>query len=78
MIEEIWYFVQGRGQVWRKQGDHEEVVDVFPGVCLTIPPQTHFQFRNAGEEPLGFIIVTMPPWPGEQEWMEVAAHWSTE
>lgn len=77
-VEEIWYFVQGAGQVWRKQGDREEEVDVFPGVCLTIPPQTHFQFRNPGLESLCFIIVTMPPWPGEQEWVRVADHWPTE
>lgn len=66
-VEEIWYFIQGRGQVWRKQGEREEVVDVSPDTCLTIPTSTHFQFRNTGWEPLCFIIATMPPWPGEQE-----------
>lgn len=66
-VEEIWYFIQGTGQVWRKQGNREEVVDVGPGTCLTIPAGTHFQFRNTGWEPLCFIIATMPIWPGEQE-----------
>ena len=77
-VEEIWYFVQGVGQVWRKQEDREEEVDVSSGICLTIPTQTHFQFRNTGLEPLCFIIATMPPWPGEQEWIRVADHWPTE
>ena len=60
-VEEIWYFIQGQGKVWRKQGDREEVVDAGPGTCLTIPTGTHFQFRNTGQEPLRFIITTMPP-----------------
>jgi len=70
-IGEIWYFIQGRGQVWRKQGDREEVVDIGPGTCLTIPTGTHFQFRNTGKDPLCFIIATMPPWPGEHEAVKV-------
>lgn len=77
-IEEIWYFIQGRGQVWRKQGDREEVVDVGPNTCLTIPTGTHFQFRNTGEVPLCFTIVTMPPWPSEQEAVRVQDHWKVE
>src|SRR5689334_5029784 len=24
-VGEIWYFITGRGQMWRKQGSHEEV-----------------------------------------------------
>lgn len=70
-IEEIWYFIQGKGQVWRKQEDREEVVEVSAGTCLTIPTGTHFQFRNTGTEPLCFIISTMPPWPGDEEAVRV-------
>src|SRR5271167_5256390 len=44
-VEEIWYFVAGVGQLWRRQGETESVVDVRPGVCLTIPLGTDFQFR---------------------------------
>ena len=74
-VEEIWYFVQGRGQVWRKNGDSETVVDVGPGICLNIETGTHFQFRNTGDDELCFIIVTMPPWPGEQEAARVEDYW---
>ncbi|GCF09516.1 cupin domain-containing protein [Dictyobacter arantiisoli] len=75
-VEEIWYILEGRGQVWRKSPHgEEETVDVSPGVNLSIPPHTHFQFRATGPEPLRFILTTMPPWPGEQEWIQVAAHW---
>jgi len=66
-VEEIWYFLAGRGQVWRAQGDREEVLDARPGVSLTIPLGTHFQFRNIGDVPLEFVIATTPPWPGEDE-----------
>ena len=77
-VEEIWYFLQGAGQVWRKRGDRETVVDVEPGVCVSIEPGTHFQFRNTGSGPLRFIIVTMPPWPGEHEAVHVQGYWEGE
>ena len=74
-VEEIWYFLQGQGEVWRKQGDQEDCVTVVAGVCLTIPLGTHFQFRNTGEENLCFVIATMPPWPGADEAIEVQGYW---
>ena len=73
-VEEIWYFVSGRGEVWRKRDGHEEVAEVGPGVGLTIPVGTEFQFR-AGAEPLVFVLVTMPPWPGAAEATRVTDHW---
>jgi mannose-6-phosphate isomerase-like protein (cupin superfamily) len=66
-VEEIWYFVGGRGEIWRTQGDRTEVVDCEPGVCLTIPLGTSFQFRSLGLEPLAVIAVTTPNWPGDDE-----------
>jgi len=77
-VEEIWYIIQGQGQVWQKQQDREKVVDVYPGVCLAIPPQTHFQVRNTNSESVCFIIATLPPWPGPQEWVRVVDHWQTQ
>jgi mannose-6-phosphate isomerase-like protein (cupin superfamily) len=74
-VEEIWYFLSGRGEMWRRQGAREEVVPVAAGVCLTIPLGTHFQFRSLGNEPLAAVAVTMPPWPGEDEAYEVAGPW---
>ena len=76
-VDELWYVLQGRGQVWRRQGDREAVVDVSPGTSLTIPVGTHFQFRNTGDEPLAFIMCTIPPWPGEEEAVRVADYWPT-
>ena len=75
LVEEIWYFIRGRGQVWRKLGEMEQVVDVFPGVSLTIPTGARFQFRSLADEPLEFLLTTMPPWPGDDEAYRVKDHW---
>ena len=74
-IEEIWYFIEGRGQVWRQRGAEERVVEVSPGTALHIAPGTAFQFRNTGVNDLRFIIASMPPWPGDEEAVEAPAHW---
>jgi mannose-6-phosphate isomerase-like protein (cupin superfamily) len=74
-VEEIWYFVSGRGEMWRRQDEQTEIVDVYPGICLTIPLGTHFQFRSFGYEPLAAIGVTMPPWPGDGEAVKVTGVW---
>ena len=75
-VEEIWYFLRGRGEMWRKLNGQEELVAVAPGVCLTIPVGTHFQFRSFGTEPLAALGITMPPWPGEDEAYAVPGKWS--
>jgi mannose-6-phosphate isomerase-like protein (cupin superfamily) len=74
-VDEIWYFLSGAGEVWRKFGDFEEVTAVSPGVSLNIPVGTHFQFRNTGQEPLEFVIATIPPWPGRHEAVTVDGKW---
>ena len=75
-VEEIWYFVSGRGKVWRLIGDEESFVEVGPGVSLTIPLGANFQFRAEPEAALAFVAVTMPPWPGDEEAFPVAGPWS--
>ena len=39
--------VAGRGEMWRR-GEREEVVALAPGMALTIPVGTHFQFQAGG------------------------------
>ena len=75
-VEEIWLVLSGRGEMWRRQGNREEVVSLEPGVCLTIPRNTHFQFRSLGDGPLTAVGVTMPPWPGEGEASNVHGPWT--
>jgi len=74
-VEEIWYFLAGRGEMWRAGDGEEEIVEVGPGVCITIPVGTRFQFRAHGDEPLAAVAVTMPPWPGEDEAVVVEGPW---
>jgi len=74
-VEEIWYFLGGRGEMWREQEGRAEIVEVSPGVCLTLPLGTRFQFRSFGGESLAAIGATMPPWPGEGEAIEVRGPW---
>ena len=74
-VEEIWYFVSGRGEMWRRLGEREETVPFEPGVCLTVPLGTRFQFRSFGPAPLAAVGVTMPPWPGEGEAVAVEGTW---
>ena len=74
-VEEIWFFLSGRGEMWRKLEGQEEVVPVESGVCITIPLGTWFQFRALGTEPLRALGVTMPPWPGEDEAYEIPGKW---
>jgi mannose-6-phosphate isomerase-like protein (cupin superfamily) len=66
-VEEVWFFLDGVGEVWRRRGDDERVVQVHPGRSLGIPSGVAFQFRNTGSEPLRFLIATMPQWPGPDE-----------
>jgi mannose-6-phosphate isomerase-like protein (cupin superfamily) len=74
-VEEIWFFLSGRGQMWRKQDAQESLVDVYTGMCVTIPLGTHFQFRSFGYEPLSAVAITMPPWPGDNEAVVVTGEW---
>ena len=74
-VEEIWYCLSGEGQVWRKEGTAELITDVEAGCSLNIPQGTSFQFRNTGDEPLCFIIATIPPWPGENEAIPKSGKW---
>jgi mannose-6-phosphate isomerase-like protein (cupin superfamily) len=74
-VDEIWYIVAGQGRIWRRCAGNEEIADLAPGVALTIPVGTEFQFRNDGAVLLDIFGVTMPPWPGEDEAKPVAGKW---
>lgn len=66
-VEEIWYVVSGAGEMWRAQQGREEAVHLSPGLSLTIPVGTQFQFRAGDGGPLIVIGVTIPRWPGPEE-----------
>jgi mannose-6-phosphate isomerase-like protein (cupin superfamily) len=67
-VQEIWYFLEGDGEVWRElPGGEAGTVRVSPGSALTIPLGCRFQFRSAGPGDLRFLCMTTPPWPGDEE-----------
>jgi mannose-6-phosphate isomerase-like protein (cupin superfamily) len=74
-VAELWCVIRGRGRIWRKMGDQEDVTDLVPGVSVALPTGAHFQFRNDGSQPLDIIAATMPPWPGEGEAYLVEGKW---
>ena len=74
-VDELWYCLAGKGQVWRQREGAESVVDVEPGASLSIACGTLFQFRSTGDTDLRLLIVTMPPWPGAEEARRVRDHW---
>ncbi|MFC5237850.1 cupin domain-containing protein [Pseudonocardia zijingensis] len=61
-VEEIWFVTSGTGEMWRSQDGREEVTALEPGVSLTIPLGTTFQFR-AGADGLRVVAATVPSWP---------------
>ena len=85
-VEEMWFCVAGAGQVWRRAAvdgerhleEMEEIVDVEPGVALSIPVGVAFQVRASGPRPLELVIATLPPWPGEDEAVRVDGVWETD
>ena len=74
-VEEIWYFLSGRGEMWRQLGDQEEVTPIGANVSITLPVGTRFQFRSLGPEPLAALGITLPPWPGAEEACAVPGKW---
>ena len=80
-VSEFWHVLSGRGQIWRSDGTGEEVAILEPGVSIDIPVGTAFQYRCGGAEPLRFLCIAMPPWPGNEEatildgpWVPTAPH----
>lgn len=70
-VEEIWYVMEGRGQVWRcppgAPAESVPPVPVTPGDALVIPTGWRFQFAAGEGGPLRFLCYTSPPWPGPDE-----------
>lgn len=75
-VDEIWYVVAGSGQMWRQKEGVEAITPLNPGMCVSVPMGTRFQFRAASDDTLDIVGVTMPPWPGPEEAYEVAAPWT--
>ena len=74
-VSEFWHVLSGRGQLWRRDDSGEATTELAAGVTVDIPVATAFQYRCTGSEPLRFLCVSMPPWPGDQEATFVEGPW---
>jgi mannose-6-phosphate isomerase-like protein (cupin superfamily) len=74
-VSELWFVLEGHGEIWRDNGLTSEVTALVPGTSIDIPVGTAFQYRNVSDRDLKFICVTMPPWPGDAESKYVEGIW---
>lgn len=74
-VNEFWYVLEGRGEIWRDDGAESGVTALIPGTAIDIPVGTAFQYRNVADTDLRFICVTMPPWRGNDEATYVEGIW---
>lgn len=74
-VEEAWYIIAGTGRVWRCPPNTDpgscSPVAVTPGDAVVIPVGWAFQFSADLHEELRFLCITMPPWPGAEEAIDV-------
>jgi len=74
-VEEVWFVLSGRGELWRSQFAREEVVVLEYGICVTLPLGTHFQLRASQTDAVAIVAITIPPWPGNDEVEFVQGPW---
>jgi mannose-6-phosphate isomerase-like protein (cupin superfamily) len=72
-VTEVWYVLDGAGELWRAVGEEAETVGLAPGTCISIPRGASFQFRASSD--LRIFIGTFPAWPGEQEAVATDGAW---
>jgi mannose-6-phosphate isomerase-like protein (cupin superfamily) len=75
-VSEFWHVLSGEGQIWRRDATREETTVLVSGVSIDIPVGTAFQYRCTGVDPLQFLCVSMPRWPGAEEATVVDGPWT--
>lgn len=75
-VSEFWHILSGAGDIWRRDATAERITPLRPGTSIDIPVGTAFQYRCTGDEPLRFICISMPPWPGDDEATHLQGAWT--
>ena len=75
-VSEFWHVLSGQGQIWRRDAAGEATTVLETGVSIDLPVGTAFQYRCDGNDPLQFICVTMPRWPGDEEATFIQGPWN--
>ncbi len=73
-LDELWYVIDGCGELWRQQGGASSIESLGPGTCISIPRNTEFQCR-AGKAGMTVIAVTLPAWSDDANAVSVTGHW---
>ncbi len=74
-VEELWYILEGTGEVWRSRDQKKRIDQVMAGDSIRIPVGVSFQFKAFDSGPLKILLATMPPWPGAKEATPMNGHW---
>ena len=74
-VSEFWHVLSGEGRIWRRDGTGEETIVLERGVSIDIPVGTAFQYRCDGVNPLQFLCISMPRWPGAHEATFIEGPW---
>ncbi len=74
-VSEFWHVLSGEGQIWRRDRTGEQTTVLESGVTIDIPVGTAFQYRCDGVDPLQFLCITTPPWPGAHEATVIEGPW---
>ena len=75
-VSEFWHVLSGEGQIWRRDSTGAETTTLVAGVTIDIPVGTAFQYRCSGTEPLQFLCISMPRWPGDHEATVLDGPWT--
>ena len=74
-VSEFWHVLSGEGEIWRRDATGEETTVLREGVTIDIPVGTAFQYRCTGADPLEFLCIATPPWPGDEEATIIDGPW---
>ena len=74
-VTEFWFVLEGKGEVWRDNGEESSITALLPGTSIELQAGTAFQYRNTSDQDLKFICIAMPPWPGDSEASFVEGIW---
>ena len=74
-VSEFWYVLSGHGEIWRRDDTGQEFTALEAGTSIDIPVGTAFQYRCTGTQPLRFLCIAMPPWPGDTEASVIDGPW---
>jgi mannose-6-phosphate isomerase-like protein (cupin superfamily) len=75
-LGEFFYVVSGTGEIWRSDGAQQEVVELRPRRCVSIPAGAFFPYRSK-DQPLVFPVAVAPRWSEEHWHAAPISRWGT-